>query len=67
MRLPHAPETLRGSAFGVFNLATGLTMLAASVLAGLLWDGFGPEATFVAGGSFALATALVLIVRRRRA
>ena len=63
----HAPETLRGSAFGVFNLATGLTMLVASVLAGLLWDGFGPEATFVAGGSFALATALVLIVRRRRA
>ena len=45
-----APPGLRGTAFGVFNLASGVAMLAASVLAGLLWDRFGPTATFAAGG-----------------
>lgn len=59
-----APETLRGSAFGVFNLATGVTTLAASVVAGLLWDRVGPAATFVAGGGFAAFTALLLIAWR---
>ena len=59
-----APETLRGSAFGVFNLATGLTMLAASVLAGVLWDVAGPPATFMAGGAFAAITLLLLAMRR---
>lgn len=56
-----APEALRGSAFGIFNLATGLTMLAASVLAGVLWDYADPSATFLAGGGFAAATALLLM------
>ena len=49
----NAPESLRGSAFGLFNLATGLALLAASVIAGLLWDRLGSQATFVAGASFA--------------
>ncbi|HYD38826.1 MAG TPA: MFS transporter, partial [Allosphingosinicella sp.] len=53
-----APESLRGSAFGLFNLATGVAMLAASVAAGLLWDRIGPSATFLAGAGFALAAAL---------
>jgi len=44
-----APEALRGTAFGVFNLVAGVAMLVASVLAGLLWDRFGPPATFAAG------------------
>ena len=44
-----APPGLRGTAFGVFNLASGVAMLAASVLAGLLWDRFGATATFAAG------------------
>ncbi|MBV8687261.1 MAG: MFS transporter [Alphaproteobacteria bacterium] len=62
-----APPRLRGSAFGLFNLATGAAMLAASLLAGLLWDRAGPEATFLAGGGFAaLALALVLARRGRR-
>lgn len=56
-----APEALRGSAFGIFNLATGLTMLAASLLAGELWDHVGPSATFLTGGGFAAVTALLLI------
>ena len=47
-----APVELRGSAFGLFNLAVGVTMLAASVIAGVLWDAFGPSATFLAGAAF---------------
>jgi MFS family permease len=55
-----APTPLRGSAFGLFNLATGLAMLAASVTAGLLWDGFGPAATFLAGAGFAAAAGVAI-------
>jgi len=55
-----APPELRGSAFGFFNLASGVAMLAASVLAGFLWQTAGPAATFEAGAGFALA-ALVLL------
>ncbi len=60
----HAPDDLRGSAFGLFNLATGLTLLVASVIAGLLWETIGPQATFVAGGGFALLAALMLLAPR---
>ena len=51
-----APAALRGTAFGVFNLVSGVAMLAASVLAGLLWDRFGASATFQAGALFCLLT-----------
>lgn len=51
-----APADLRGTAFGFFNLASGLAMLIASVLAGGLWDAFGPAASFAAGGAFCLLT-----------
>jgi len=56
-----SPAPLRGSAFGLFNLATGLAMLAASVTAGLLWDSAGPAATFLAGAAFATAAAIALL------
>jgi MFS family permease len=56
-----APAELRGTAFGMFNLVCGLAMLAASVIAGALWDVAGPEATFLAGAAFALLTVLVLL------
>ncbi|MFL6843742.1 MAG: MFS transporter [Allosphingosinicella sp.] len=59
-----SPAELRGSAFGLFNLATGAAMLAASVAAGLLWDRIGPAATFTTGGVFALAAALALALSR---
>lgn len=55
-----APKELRGTAFGMFNLVSGLAMLAGSVLAGVLWDVSGPEATFLAGGGFAVLTLLGL-------
>lgn len=49
-----APAGLRGTAYGVFNLASGIAILAASAIAGLLWDAYGPSMTFWAGGGFAL-------------
>lgn len=51
-----APENLRGTAFGVFNLVTGVALLVASVLAGGLWDWVGYQATFMLGGVFAATT-----------
>jgi MFS family permease len=60
-----APDRLRGSAFGLFNLATGLAALAASVIAGLLWDHFGSGATFFAGAVFAALTLAGLALARR--
>lgn len=62
-----APGELRGTAFGVFHLSTGLALLLASVLAGLLWDAVGYRATFVSGAVFAGLTLLGLLVLRRRA
>lgn len=47
-----APPDLRGTAYGVFNLMSGIAMLAASILAGLLWDRLGASATFYAGAVF---------------
>jgi MFS family permease len=44
-----APEDLRGTAFGLFNLVTGAALLIASIVAGWLWYDFGPTATFSAG------------------
>jgi len=51
-----APMELRGVAFGLFNFAAGLAMVAGSVCAGALWDWFGPTATFLAGAVAAVLT-----------
>jgi MFS family permease len=56
-----APAPLRGTAFGVFHLVSGVALLAASVLAGWLWSEHGAAATFAAGAAFA-ATALAGLV-----
>lgn len=62
-----APADLRGSAFGLFNLATGIAMLAASAIAGVLWDGIGPSATFLGGAGFAVLAAVLIILLGRQA
>ena len=59
-----APDDLRGTAYGFFNLVGGLAMLFASVLAGLLWETVGSAATFYAGAALCIA-ALVLLAARR--
>lgn len=56
-----APEELRGSAFGLFNLTTGLALLAASVLAGYIWNQFGSSTTFVVGAVFAVLASLFIV------
>ena len=56
----NAPAELRGTAFGMFNLLTGVAMLAASVIAGLLWDELGAATTFVGGAGFAFVALLGL-------
>jgi MFS family permease len=56
-----APKHLRGTAFGLFNLANGLALLLASIVAGGLWQILGASATFYAGAGFA-STALVLLL-----
>jgi MFS family permease len=61
-----APPELRGTAFGMFNLVTGLAMLVASVIAGSLWDLVGPAATFLAGALFTAAALAALPLLRRR-
>jgi len=48
-----APQELRGTAFGMFHLLTGVTLLIASALAGWLWTVHGPAETFLAGAVFA--------------
>ena len=53
-----APAELRGTAYGFFNLISGIAMLLASVVAGLLWDGLGASVTFYASAAFS-AIALI--------
>ena len=55
-----APPDLRGTAFGLFNLVSGLALLAASVLAGWLWYEAGPTATFCAGAAFSASAILIV-------
>ena len=51
------PADLRGTAFGVFHLVSGIALLLASLIAGALWDSLGHQGTFMAGAVFAgLAT-----------
>jgi MFS family permease len=47
-----APAELRGTAFGLFNFASGIALLLASLAAGFLWELIGPSATFLAGAAF---------------
>ncbi len=58
-----AETDLRGTAFGFFNLVSGLSMLVASVVAGLLWDRLGASFTFYGGAAFGVI-ALVGLSRR---
>lgn len=60
------PAELRGTAFGMFNLAIGVALLLASMLAGTLWELFRAEWTFLAGAGFAAAAALAMLLLSRR-
>jgi MFS family permease len=60
-----APNDLRGTAFGVFNLVCGIALLIASVLAGWLWDAYGPAQTFYVGAAFTVVAGIGLLLRRK--
>ena len=62
-----APADLRGTAYGFFNLLSGIAMLLASVLAGLLWQFLGPAWTFGAGAAFCALAMLALQLGPRAA
>jgi MFS family permease len=56
-----APAHLRGTGYGFFNLLSGAALLAASVMAGLLWDNYGAEATFLTGAALSGVAILMLL------
>ncbi|MGV8889298.1 MAG: MFS transporter [Pseudomonas sp.] len=58
-----APTELKGTAFGIFNLVSGICMLIASVLAGWLWQSIGSDSTFLAGALLATTALLLLLFR----
>jgi MFS family permease len=60
------PSELKGTAFGLFNLASGLFMLLASVIAGGLWDRYGPAVTFYVGAVFSLSALVILAALGKR-
>lgn len=58
------PSHLRGTAYGLFNLAKGITLLFASLLAGILWDNFGSSVAFFVGASFSAIAFIFLFLGR---
>lgn len=61
-----APAELKGTAFGLFNLLSGIALLLASAVAGWLWQSHDSATTFQAGALFAVAALGLLLVRRAR-
>jgi len=54
-------EDKRGTAYGFYNLAIGITVLPASLLFGLVWDGFGAPTAFIASAVVSIVSALLLV------
>ena len=62
-----APADLLGTGFGIFHLVSGVAMLLASLIAGVLWSAYGASATFVAGAGLAATASVGLVTLRPRA
>jgi MFS family permease len=60
------PAERAGTGFGFFNLVTGVCLLLASSLAGLVWDRFGAPATFLVGAGFSAIALAGLVLHRRQ-
>lgn len=60
-----APDHLRGTAFGIFNLVNGIALLFASLVAGVVWQMLGASMTFYVGAAFAGTALLLLLVSFR--
>lgn len=55
------PDNLRGTAYGTYNAIIGLLAFPASFIAGSLWQGFGPSAPFLFGGTLSLLAAFLMM------
>jgi MFS family permease len=55
------PQAQRGTAYGLFYAAIGLTALPASFIAGILWQTFSPAAPFIFGASLSLVASILLM------
>jgi MFS family permease len=62
-----APPQVRGTAFGLFHLVSGVALLLASAAAGFLWEAFGPRTAFLAGATLAGLALGGLVLARTRA
>jgi MFS family permease len=60
-----APDHLRGTAFGIFNLVNGIALLFASLVAGVVWQMLGASMAFYAGAAFAGAALILLVISLR--
>jgi len=60
-----SPRELKGTAFGIFNLVSGVCMLMASVLAGGLWQNIGSDSTFLMGAVIASTALLLLLLKKQ--
>jgi MFS family permease len=60
-----APQNLRATAFGMFNFASCIALLLASLIAGFLWQQIGPSATFIAGAAFTGLGLYVILATHR--
>ncbi len=58
-----APADLRGTAFGFFNLLSGVALLFASGMAGWLWDQYGPAFTFYGSAVLSCLAMFSLVVK----
>ncbi|RAO76360.1 MFS transporter [Dyella jiangningensis] len=61
-----APADLRGTAYGFFNLVSGVAIVCASVVAGWLWETHGASTTFYAGAVFSVVALLAMWPMARR-
>lgn len=55
------PDSLRGTAFGLFHFVCGIFMLCASVVGGFLWDAYGASSLFLAGCIFVSLSIICLL------
>lgn len=60
-----AAENFRGTAFGIFSMISGIAILIASIIAGGLWEFFGPSAAFFSGAAFAAVALIGFIIRSK--
>ncbi|NQU62574.1 MAG: MFS transporter [Rhodospirillales bacterium] len=60
------PQKIRGTAFGIFNMVTGLALLGGNLIAGLLWDVYGPSATFFVGAGISAVALVGLITLQKK-